>query len=91
MGRLVDADDFIEQLGSSDREIYFKGLIEEQPTAFDVEAVVKELEALTEKHMAISEKAAELGKVYENHTILNGDKGMAYEHAIEIVRKGGAK
>lgn len=42
--RLINADDFIERLGSSDREIYFKELIEEQPKAYDVEAVVKEIE-----------------------------------------------
>ena len=66
-------------------------VIATQPTAFGVETVVEELEALTERHMAISEKAAEIGKAYENHTILNGGKGMAYEHAIEIVRKGGVK
>lgn len=40
MGRLIDADKIIDKLGFSDREIYCKCLIEEQPTAFDVDVVV---------------------------------------------------
>ena len=68
-----------------------EALIEDAPVAYNVDSVVAELETLAEKHMAISEKSAELGKAYENHTILNGGKGMAYENAIDIVRKGGVK
>lgn len=44
--RMIDADAMIKELGISDRDIYCKCLIEEQPTAFDVEAVVEELEHL---------------------------------------------
>lgn len=65
--------------------------IEKMPIAYNMDKVVEELEALAEKHMANSEKAAELGKAYEMHTVLNGGKGMAYEHAIDIVKKGGVE
>lgn len=78
MGRMIDADDFIEQLGSSDREIYFKGLIEEQPTAFDVNVVVKELEDYQKwKDFMIYDLT------YREREVI--------KRAIEIVRKGGVK
>lgn len=90
--RLIDADEIIKCF---DPETWqgemMIAIAENLPTAYDVDAVVKELESLAEKHMAISEKSAELGKAYENHTVLNGGKGIAYENAIEIVRKGGKK
>lgn len=38
--RLIDADKIINSLGSSDVDLYISGLIDEQPTAFDVDKVV---------------------------------------------------
>lgn len=42
--RLIDADKIINSLGSSDVDLYISGLIDEQPTVFDVEKVVEQLE-----------------------------------------------
>ena len=42
--RLIDADKIINSLGSSDVDLYISGLIDEQPTAFDVDKVVEKLE-----------------------------------------------
>ena len=53
-----------------------------------VDDVVERLEELAEKAMNNSEKAAELGKAYEKHMILNGTKGTAFEKAIEIIKEG---
>ena len=52
-----------------------------------VEDVLERLEALVEKCMNNSEKAAELGKAYEKHMIFNGAKGNAFEQAIEIIKE----
>lgn len=54
-----------------------------------MERIIERLETLAEKHMSNSEKAAELGKAYEKHMILNGAKGMAFEDAIEIIKEEG--
>lgn len=66
-----------------------KAIIENQPTAYNVEQVVKELEERMEKAMSISEKSAELGKAYERHMLYQGGKGNAFDEAIEIVKGGG--
>ena len=44
MMRLIDADKLINSLGSSDVDLYISGLIDEQPTSFDVDMVVEQLE-----------------------------------------------
>lgn len=53
-----------------------------------VDVVLERLEELAEKAMNNSEKAAELGKAYEKHMILNGTKGTAFEKAIETIKEG---
>lgn len=52
-----------------------------------VEKIVERLVSAAVKAMENSEKAAELGKLYENHMIYNGAKGNAFEEAIEIVKE----
>lgn len=42
--RLTDADKIIDSLGSSDVDLYISGLIDEHPTAFDVDKVVEQIE-----------------------------------------------
>lgn len=89
MGRLIDADRMINELGISDRDIYCKCLIDEQPTAFDVEAVVKELEEMTQ---------IEIANECPMECICGNCEWSKYKcdgcytgRAIEIVRKGGVK
>lgn len=77
--RLIDADALIEQLSAESRLTYLvKGAIDNQPTAYDLEKVVEQLdnasflmEPRTEGHYA--------------------DNGVFLDEAIKIVRKGGAE
>ena len=42
--RLIDADKIINSLGSSDVDLYISGLIDEQPTSFDLDRVIEQIE-----------------------------------------------
>ena len=42
--RLIDADEIIDSLGGSDMDFAIGAVIDEQPTAFDVDKVVEQLE-----------------------------------------------
>lgn len=44
MGRLIDADKIIDSLGNSDMDFAIGAVIDEQPTVFDVDKVVEQLE-----------------------------------------------
>lgn len=44
MGRLIDADKIIDSLGNSDMDFAIGAVIDEQPTAFDADKVVEQLE-----------------------------------------------
>lgn len=44
MRRLIDADKIIDSLGISDMDFAIGAVIDEQPTAFDVDKVVEQLE-----------------------------------------------
>ena len=43
MARLIDADKIIDSLGNSDMDFAIGAVIDEQPTAFDVEKVTESL------------------------------------------------
>lgn len=78
MSRLIDADKLIEALNKL--EIPFNAVINNiiisQPTAFDVDKTVSELEEAT--------------KLYEYESQMNYYKGISvgYERALEIVKRG---
>lgn len=84
MGRLIDADDLIEyikiwEIGnsiSSDQK-EFIDCIDRQPTAFDVDEVVKQLEKL------IEDKTSESGDDWYTAECLN--------EAVDIVKGGGVE
>lgn len=99
MGRLIDADALIENLREiktlygvpmtmRDEQMihWIIGHIKEQPTAYNVDAVVTELEKLKQHNKELSEGA-----------YLEDDKSFyfcAYTNfarAIDIVRKGGVE
>ena len=42
--RLIDADKIIDSLGNSDMDFAIGAVIDEQPTVFDVDEVVEQLE-----------------------------------------------
>lgn len=44
MSRLIDADKIIDSLGMSDMDFAIGAVIDEQPTVFDVDKVVEQLE-----------------------------------------------
>lgn len=87
MGRLIDADAFIQDITDEITNLRMNGLkgtprptselyeiidrVNEQPTAYDVDAVVEQL-----KHPT-------------NYTIMAGKHFTTVERAIDIVRKGG--
>lgn len=73
--KLIDADKIINSLGSSDVDLYISGLIDEQPTAFDVEKVV---ELLMNRFRIVS-----------NDEDLEWNRAIDY--AIKIVKGGGVK
>ena len=94
--KLIDADKLIEELKENYDECELQTVLEyfgiyefikEQPTAFDVDKVVKKLEVLRANHYRryddyMKEGQKDLGK---KHLI----KFNAYDKAIEIVKAGG--
>lgn len=84
MGRLIDADEFAESLiycdglGRRSLEAILKTL-KEQPTAYDIEKVVADLE----------EKSDDIPIQYEDNYEKGFDDGVCY--AIDLVRKGGVE
>lgn len=84
MSRLIDADDLIEyikiwEIGnsiSSDQK-EFIDCVNKQPTVFDMDGVIQQLETLTE------DKCSESGDDWYTAECLN--------EAVEIVKSGGIK
>lgn len=77
MSRLIDADKIIDSLGNSDMDFAIGAVIDEQPTVFDVDKVVEQLEIL------IEDKCSESGDDWYTAECLN--------EAVEIVKSGGIK
>lgn len=85
MGRLIDADSIIEVLDRAKENctdlrdiaiiLRMQGIIDAQPTAYDVEKVVEQLEKLKQNFVS-------------NAQMLSANQ---IEKAIEIVRKGGVE
>lgn len=77
MSRLIDADKIIDSLGNSDMDFAIGAVIDEQPTVFDIDKVVEQLE----KRSTLA-KPVGWTKSYEI-VILND--------AVEIVKGGGVE
>lgn len=80
MARLIDADKIIDSLGNSDMDFAIGAVIDEQPTVFDVDKVVEQLETRKTRAAAL-QKASEY---FEGET-------DAFEVAIKIVKGGGVE
>ena len=80
MSRLIDADKIIDSLGNSDMDFAIGAVIDEQPTVFDVDKVVEQLETRKTRAAAL-QKASEY---FEGET-------DAFEVAIKIVKGGGVE
>lgn len=90
--RLIDADKIIDSLGGSDIDFAIGAVIDEQPTVFDVDRIVEQLESIKEKkYTACSDQ--ECGYCKYLSTCSCGDKAdkLALDRAIEIVKGGGIK
>lgn len=75
MSRLIDADKIIDSLGNSDMDFAIGAVIDEQPTAFDVDKVV---ETLMNRFRVVS-----------NDEDLEWNRAIDY--AIKIVKGGGVE
>lgn len=84
MSRLIDADKIIDSLGYSDMDFAIGAVIDEQPTVFDLDKVVKQLKDLKAMYwVSIANTGDEkLDVAYEN-------VGNALDKAIELVKEGG--
>lgn len=86
MSRLIDADKIIDSLGGSDMDFAIGAVIDEQPTVFDLDKVVKQLKDLKAMYWVSIANTGDkkLDVAYEN-------VGNALDKAIEIVKEGGAE
>ena len=86
MSRLIDADKIIDSLGMSDMDFAIGAVIDEQPTVFDVDKVVKQLKDLKAMYwVSIANTGDEkLDVAYEK-------VGNALDRAIEIVKENGVE
>lgn len=84
--RLIDADKIIDSLGNSDMDFAIGAVIDEQPTAFDLDKVVKQLKDLKAMYWFSIANTGDkkLDVTYEN-------VGNALDRAIEIVKGGGVE
>lgn len=78
--RLIDADKIIDSLGNSDMDFAIGAVIDEQPTVFDVDKVVEQLE--TRKTRAAALQKENISEYFEGET-------DAFEFALKIVKGGG--
>lgn len=84
--RLIDADKIINSLGSSDVDLYISGLIDEQPTAFDVDKVVEQLKQLKMRYFLTIANTGDADKDCAYKNIAN-----TIDRAIEIIKGGGVE
>lgn len=82
--RLIDADKIINSLGSSDVDLYISGLIDEQPTAFDVDEVVEQLKQLKMEYFLTIANTGDADKDCAYKNIAN-----TIDRAIDIIKGGG--
>lgn len=84
--RLIDAEKIINSLGSSDVDLYISGLIDEQPTAFDVDKVVEQLKELKMRYFLTIANTGDADKDCAYKNIAN-----TIDRAIDIIKGGGAE
>lgn len=99
MSRLIDADDLLQEFEKENvahnSDIWhitgIKAFIENAPTAFDTEKVVEQLEERKEKASGcFGVMCSDCKYTEECH---EGEKGykVAFDRAIDIVKKGGVE
>lgn len=93
--RLIDADKLIEDVLNSmptgSARGVFRAFIEEQPTAFDVDKVVEQLEELRDKAQLRRNELSTLKVITSEFIDKKGyERGRVYafDDAIEVVKEG---
>lgn len=90
--RLIDADKIVNSLGSSDVDLYISGLIDEQPTAFDVDEVLRQIKDVKDKeYVACTDQKCGYCKYLSTCSCGDNADKLALDCAIEIVEGGGAE
>lgn len=84
--RLIDADKIIDSLGGSDMDFAIGAVIDEQPTAFDVDKVVERLEEEKKRAFKLC-----LGTNDSTQRLKYIEKEQTIALAIEIVKGGGVE
>lgn len=85
--RLIDADKIIDSLGNSDMDFAIGAVIDEQPTVFDIDKVVGQLDDEANRSYADFKKYAdEIGESESDNWYYIG-----LRRAIGIVKGGGVK
>ena len=82
--RLIDADKTIDSLGISDIDLAIGAVINEQPTAFDVDEVVEQLKQLKMKYFLTIANTGDADKDCAYKNIAN-----TIDRAIDIIKGGG--
>ena len=90
--RLIDADKIIDSLGNSDMDFAIGAVIDEQPTVFDVDEVVRQIKDIKDKEYTAC-LGPECGYCRYLSTCSYEDKAvkLALERAVEIVKGGGVE
>jgi hypothetical protein len=95
MSRLIDADKLIEDVLNSmptgSARGVFRAFIEEQPTAFDVDKVVEQLEKIKDKAQLRRDELSTLKVITSEFIDKKGyERGRVYafDDAIDIVKAG---
>lgn len=79
--RLIDAD----AIKPSIFDTYdLKAMLDKQPTAYDIDKVIEQLQRQVEQYRRRAEEAKQRG--YNSESYHNYGKACSYEHALEIVR-----
>nr|DAE32483.1 MAG TPA: hypothetical protein [virus sp. ctEfN2] len=86
--RLIDADKIIDSLGISDMDFAIGAVIDEQPTVFDVDKVVEQLETRKTRAAALQKKYA---SEHKYASVYFEGETDAFEFAIKIVKDGGVE
>lgn len=84
--RLIDADKIIDSLGNSDMDFAIGAVIDEQPTAFDVDKVVEWLEEEKKRTFKLC-----LGTNDSTQRLKYIEKEQTIALAVEIVKGGGVE
>lgn len=86
--RLIDADRLKEVLeknfGHTGGAEVMSQIIDKQPTAYDVDKVIEQLQCQIEQYRRRADKAKQIECISESY--YNYGKAHSYEYALEIVR-----